>query len=240
MPKLSLPSLTFPRTHLGAGVAALVAVAVAPIIFRASTTPALAFTQPAPDPVGAVAGALQVAVMIEGDGVYGAGILIDPQKGLVLTNQHVVQDMHTPKLSAYDGRTAQGVVLSVDKARDLALITAPGLVTPGLAAPRIGDVTRLRPGEEVYAVGMPRKLPFTVSRGIVSFVNRPMDGASWLQLDMNINDGNSGGPVVSSSGEIVGIMSFIYRRASGLSFALPMTEIAAAFPAAVPVIPPKL
>jgi serine protease Do len=152
----------------------------------------------------------------------------------------VVQDMHTPKLSAYDGRTAQGVVLSIDKARDLALITAPGLVTPGLSAPRMGDATRLRPGEEVYAVGMPRKLPFTVSRGIVSYVGRQMEGSRWLQVDMNINDGNSGGPVVAASGEIVGMMSFIYRRSSGLSFALPMSEIAAAFPSAFPVLPPKL
>lgn len=57
---------------------------------------------------------------------------------------------------------------------------------------------------------------------------------------MNINDGNSGGPVVAASGEIVGMMSFIYCRSQGLSFALPTSELAAAFPASVPVLPPKL
>jgi S1-C subfamily serine protease len=79
-----------------------------------------------------------------------------------------------------------------------------------------------------------------VSRGIVSYVGRQMEGARYLQVDMNINDGNSGGPVVSASGEIVGMMSFIYRRSSGLSFALPTSEIVSAFPNRVPVVSPRL
>jgi serine protease Do len=195
---------------------------------------------PAPELIGGVEAALRVSVMIEGDGVYGAGILIDPQRGLVLTNHHVVQDMHTPRLTGYSGRTSNAVLIATDTKRDLALLSAPGLVIPELAPPRLGDAAHLRPGEEVFAVGMPRKLPFTVSRGIVSFVNRDVDGERFLQVDMNINDGNSGGPVVDSAGNLVGVMSFIYRRAQGLSFAVPTTELAVAFPSAIPVIPPKL
>jgi S1-C subfamily serine protease len=241
MPNLFPPPLTGPNVRVGLGLIVAAGLSVSLILFRTSSAPASQFDHPpAPDPVHAVAGALRIAVMIEGAGVYGAGILIDPANGLVLTNQHVVQDMHTPKVSTYDGRTGQGVVLAVDKVRDLALLKAPALVTPGLPAPRIGDATRLQPGEEVYAVGMPRKLAFTVSRGIVSYTSREMEGARYLQVDMNINDGNSGGPVVTASGEIVGMMSFIYRRSSGLSFALPTSEIAAAFPGNVPVIPPRL
>jgi serine protease Do len=148
--------------------------------------------------------------------------------------------MHTPRVTAYGGRTAVAAVIAVDKARDLALLSVPDLANPDLPPPRIGHGLHLRPGEEVYAVGMPRKLPFTVSRGIVSFVGREMDGARYLQVDMNINDGNSGGPVVSGTGELIGMMSFIYRRSQGLSFALSTTEIAAAFPNRFPVIPSKL
>jgi S1-C subfamily serine protease len=74
----------------------------------------------------------------------------------------------------------------------------------------------------------------------VSFVGRPVEGERYLQLDMNINDGNSGGPVVAPNGDVVGVMSFVYRRAQGLSFALPTSEIARAFPSRVPVIAPKL
>jgi serine protease Do len=148
--------------------------------------------------------------------------------------------MHMPKVSAYDGRTGPATILGIDKARDLALLQVPALLTPGQSPLRLGDANRLRPGQEVFAVGMPRKLPFSVSRGIVSVVGRPMDGERYLQVDMNINDGNSGGPVVTATGELVGVVSFIYRRSNGLSFALPATEIAAAFPGSVPVIAPRL
>src|SRR5204863_177219 len=65
-------------------------------------------------------------------------------------------------------------------------------------------------------------LGFTVSRGIVSYVNRELDGARWLQTDLPINDGNSGGPVINARGELVGMMSFILRGAQGMSFALPV------------------
>ena len=240
MPILFALNLSRPRLRLGVGVLAILSASILLTLFRSSLgTAATVVTAPA-DPIAAVAGALRVAVMIEGAGVYGAGVLIDPAHGRVLTNQHVVQDMHTPRVSAYDGRTGVGVVLAVDKVRDLAILSVPALVTPGLAPPRMGDAGHLQPGEEVYAVGMPRKLPFTVSRGVVSFVGREMDGARYLQVDMNINDGNSGGPVVSATGEVVGIMSFIYRRSQGLSFALPTSEIVSAFPGALPVIAQKL
>lgn len=240
MPILFAIQLTRPRFRLGFAAVAVASITISLMIFRASSSTAAPITTAHADPIAAVAGALRVSVMIEGAGVYGAGILIDPARGRVLTNHHVVQDMHMPRVAAYDGRTGIGVVLAVDKARDIAILSVPALVTPGLAAPRMGDAGHLQPGEEVFAVGMPRKLPFTVSRGVVSFVGREMDGARYLQVDMNINDGNSGGPVVSASGEVVGIMSFIYRRSQGLSFALPTSEIVSAFPGALPVISQKL
>src|SRR5262249_24582327 len=129
--------------------------------------------------------ALHAAVMIEGDSIYGAGVLIDPHRGLVLTSHHVVQDMHTILLTGYSGRTSTGTVLAKDTQRDLALVQAPGLVSPD-APPRLGDAKHLRPGDEVFAVGMPRKLAFTLSRGIVSYVGRELEGTGYLQVDMNI------------------------------------------------------
>ncbi len=227
------------RVHVGLAFFIAATVSISFVILRTKEAPAAGLVPRVGDPVAAVAGALRISVMIEGGGVYGAGIFLDPAKGIILTNQHVVQEMHTPRVTAYDGRTATGAVIAVDKARDLAILSAPGLASPHLQAPRFGHAMNLLPGEEVYAVGMPRKLPFTVSRGIVSYVGREMDGARYLQVDMNINDGNSGGPVVSDTGELVGVMSFIYRRSQGLSFALPTSEIAAAFPNRFPVIAPR-
>ncbi len=233
---LALVSLP-PRIRTALAITSVGAALISFAFFTARPAPA---STEVPQTVSSVDAGLRVAVMIEGDGVYGSGILIDPQRGLVVTNQHVVQDMHTIRLTGYSGRTSVGVVISKDTKRDLALVQAPGLVFPDMPPPRLGDAERLRPGDEVIAVGMPRKLSFTVSRGIVSFVGRELEGTRYLQVDMNINDGNSGGPVVDSSGEVVGVMSFIYRRAQGLSFAVPTAEVAAAFPSALPVFPPKL
>ncbi|MBI4511525.1 MAG: serine protease [Deltaproteobacteria bacterium] len=187
----------------------------------------------APDPEEvprAVERILRVSVSLESNGVYGAGFLIDPHRGLILTSYHVVEDMQAPRASMRDGRRSSAQVIATDRALDVALLSAEGLKSPHIPPPQLVDAARLRPGEEVFAVGSPRKLPFTVSRGIVSFVEREMEDGRYLQLDMAINDGNSGGPVFTRHGELVGMMSFILRRAQGLAFALPVTAATRAFP----------
>jgi S1-C subfamily serine protease len=172
-------------------------------------------------PQDGIARALSWTVTIEGNGVYGSGILVAPEAGLVVTNHHVVEEMQEPRITFYDGARVMGQVLEVDKTLDLALVQVPP--QPGRHAPRWGDVTSLRPGDEVYAIGCPKHLAFTVSRGIVSFVGRDMEGTRFLQTDLPINDGNSGGPVVNARGELVGLMSFVLKQSQGLSFALPVT-----------------
>ncbi len=177
-------------------------------------------SSPTTDPRDAVARALAFTVTIEGGDTYGSGVLVDPAAGLVLTAQHVIADMHNPLVTFADGASLPAKVVESDRVLDLALLAiAPQSTRP---APAVGDALALRPGDELYAVGCPRHLAFTVSRGIVSFVGRRMDGVRWLQSDLPINDGNSGGPVVNARGELVGVMSFILRRGQGLSFALPI------------------
>ncbi len=193
----------------------------------AAAGPALAAGGAPRDPEARINEALQYTIMLEGDGIYGSGFVVDPARGLATTAWHVVADMKSPRATYYDGRVVSVKLLASDKKLDLALLQLPP--NPALRAPVLGDVTRLSPGDEVFAVGAPRKLGFTVSRGIVSFVGRTMEGARYLQADMSINDGNSGGPVITARGEIVGMMSFIYRRAQGLSFALPVNYVVERF-----------
>jgi S1-C subfamily serine protease len=150
-----------------------------------------------------------------------------PAAGLVVTALHVVEEMRAPRVAFADGRSFDAHVVESDKALDLALLEIP---PQRRSAPVLGDATALRPGEEVYAIGYPRRLGFTVSRGIVSFVGRVMEGTRWIQTDLPINDGNSGGPVVNARGELVGMMSFILRKAQGISFALPANYAAERFP----------
>jgi serine protease Do len=183
----------------------------------AAVRPAAVRAAPA-QPQDGIARALDYTVTLEGDGVYGSGVLVDPAAGLVLTNWHVVAEMPSPRATFRDGKSVLARVLDSDRTLDLALLAVPPRAG---VAPSWGDASQLRPGDELYAVGCPRHLAFTVSRGIVSFVGRMVEGARWLQTDLPINDGNSGGPVVNGRGELVGIMTFVYKRAQGLSFAVP-------------------
>ncbi|HEY7954527.1 MAG TPA: S1C family serine protease [Polyangia bacterium] len=178
------------------------------------------------EPRDGLARALDFTVTLEGDGRYGAGVLADPQAGLVVTALHVVDGMHAPRATFHDGTQAPAHLLASDRALDLALLSVPP--TRG-EKPRLGDPARLRPGDELYAIGCPRRLPFSVARGIVSYVGRVIDGVRWLQTDLPINVGDSGGPVVDAQGEWLGMTSFVLREGQGLSFALPVDEIAHRF-----------
>jgi len=84
-------------------------------------------------------------------------------------------------------------------------------------------------GDEVMAVGSPRKMYFSVSRGMVSLPNRFLDGVEYIQTDLPINVGNSGGPLVDNEGNVVGVVSFILRDSQGISFALPIDRAVARF-----------
>jgi S1-C subfamily serine protease len=103
------------------------------------------------------------------------------------------------------------------------------LPTPLSNAAIIGRSDALGVGDEVMAVGSPRKMYFSVSRGMVSFPNRFLDGVEYIQTDLPINVGNSGGPLVDDEGNVVGIVSFILRDSQGISFALPIDRAVARF-----------
>jgi len=178
--------------------------------------------------------ALRQTVLLEGDGVYGSGILIVPARGLILTNWHVVEDMRAPRVTLSDGSVGSAHLVESDRGLDLALLEGPVVDAP---PPALGDATDLRPAQTLYAIGSPRKLGFTVSRGIVSYAGRSMDGTRYIQTDLAINDGNSGGPVLDTHGRIVGIMTFILRRSSGLAFALPINYAVERFAGRLPEAP---
>lgn len=214
-------ALAAPHGHARRGAAGSAAIPPRPAA-PAANAPT---TTDARDAVGR---ALAFAVTIDGGGSYGAGILVDPARGMILTARHVIDGMASPRVTFSDGAEVPGRVVADDRDLDVALVeVAP---QPRRSAPLLGDATALRPGDEVYAVGCPRHLAFTVSRGIVSFVGRMMEGARYIQTDLAINDGNSGGPVINARGELVGMMSFILRRGEGLAFALPVAYAAERFP----------
>ena len=173
---------------------------------------------PVLDRRAAARNALQWTVSVRAGEYYGSGVIIDT-RGFVLTSAHVVEGRDRVRVTFVDGASAWADVVERDDGTDLALLRADIGRRP--AAP-LGTAGAVAVGEDILAVGSPRKMHFTVSRGMVSYAGRPFNGVHYLQTDVPINVGNSGGPVVDMNGKVVAIMAFILRGSQGLSFAVPI------------------
>jgi serine protease Do len=142
-----------------------------------------------------------------------------------MTNAHVVDGADEVMVTLTDKREFKARLIGADKRTDVAVVK---IDATGLPAVKVGDVSRLKVGEWVMAIGSPFGLENTVTAGIVSAKQRDTgDYLPFIQTDVAINPGNSGGPLINMRGEVVGINSQIYSRSGGfmgISFAIPMDE----------------
>jgi len=158
----------------------------------------------------------------------GSGVIVDAERGLVLTNNHVIENADGVSVTLADGRTLEAELVGADPDTDVAVVRIPA---EGLTALNLADSTELRVGDFVVAVGNPFGLGQTVTSGIVSAVGRSglqgLGYQNFIQTDASINPGNSGGALVNLRGELVGIntASFNPRGSAagniGLGFAIP-------------------
>ncbi len=164
----------------------------------------------------------------------GSGVIISPD-GYIVTNDHVVDGATQIRVTLNDRRVFPAKVVGVDKLDDLAVIKIDTRDLPTIAW---GDSAQLRPGETVLAFGNPfGNFPFTVTRGIVSGLDRPnpysddpRKPGDFIQTDAAINPGNSGGPLVDAYGQLVGIDTFIISNSgsfAGAGFAIPSQMVRA-------------
>lgn len=160
----------------------------------------------------------------------GSGVIVDADRGIALTNHHVVAKADSIRVILHDGRTLEAQLLGADPETDVAVLRLPTRgVPPGpLRAIPLADSDRLRVGDFVAAIGNPFGLKQTVTSGIVSGLGRSGLGIegyeSFIQTDASINPGNSGGPLVNLAGELVGINTAILAPGGGsigIGFAIP-------------------
>jgi len=158
----------------------------------------------------------------EGPGGAGSGFVFSDE-GLVLTNAHVVAEAVAVKVILPDGRARDGSVIGIDLDTDLAVLK---ISADHLAAIRLGTARALRQGQLVVAIGNPFGFQHTVTAGVVSAMGRSLRAQTGrlmtglIQTDAALNPGNSGGPLLNSAGEVVGVNTAVIMPAQGISFAV--------------------
>jgi serine protease Do len=154
----------------------------------------------------------------------GSGFIVSAD-GYLLTNAHVVDGADEITVTLHDKREFKAKLLGADKRTDVAVLK---IEAAGLPSVRIGDSNKLRVGEWVIAIGSPFGLENTVTAGIVSAKGRETgEFLPFIQTDVAVNPGNSGGPLINLRGEVVGINSQIFTTSgafAGISFAIPIDE----------------
>ena len=157
----------------------------------------------------------------------GSGVIVDGDKGLVLTNAHVIAGGDEVMVHLLDGREFTATVKGADPDFDIAVLQIKGAAT--LPAVKLGDSGDIMPGETVIAIGNPFGFNHTVTTGVVSALGRTIrnkDGAftDLVQTDAAINPGNSGGPLLNIEGVLIGINTAVDTRAEGIGFAIPINK----------------
>ena len=154
--------------------------------------------------------------------VLGSGFIVS-KDGKIVTSLHVIRDMKTASVQLANGKMFDLVsVLGTDERRDLAVVKIAGLDLP---VPELGNSDALTAGELLVIVGSPRGVEGAVTAGILSSVRNSGDGFKLLQTDAAVNPGNSGGPLVNSKGQAIGVVSFQLRSAEGQNSAVPINYV---------------
>ena len=150
----------------------------------------------------------------------GSGFAIG--ENTVVTNAHVIANENDITIYGYDGKTYRASVYLIDASFDIAVLSVDGGVFSPL---EIGDSDSIKAGDDIYAIGAPKSLDYTLTKGVVSNKSRRFGSYTYIQIDAAINSGNSGGPLLNSKGQVIGVNSMKMSDAEGIGLSIPISSV---------------
>jgi serine protease Do len=152
----------------------------------------------------------------------GSGFAIG--ENCIITNAHVVENPRNTKITTYKGTEYQATVLAMNEDMDIAVLSVEGATFPYLT---VADYSNSKIGDDVYAIGAPKGMTYTLTKGTLSAKDRVIGNYTYIQLDAALNNGNSGGPLLTDSGAVIGVNSMKLNDSEGIGLAIPMTTVCA-------------
>lgn len=173
--------------------------------------------------IGVISDVIDSVVSIVTNTGQGSGAIISSE-GLIVTNYHVIRGARRASVMTYDGNNYRIGLVGYDVKNDLAVLKINSNET--FQYFKFGNSDTLKAGQKVVALGNPAGLSFTATEGIISSPSRlANDGLYYIQTDVTLNPGNSGGPLINSKGELIGIVDFKVSGYEGLGFAIPSNRV---------------
>lgn len=159
-----------------------------------------------------------VFVIYSGDAL-GSGFAIG--ENCVITNAHVIDDVRDVTVQNYNGEEFPATVMDMDEDKDIAVL----VVEEALTYLPVADIAKTNIGSDVYAIGAPQSLSYTLTKGVLSAKEREVSDYTYLQTDAAINNGNSGGPLLNDQGEVLGVNTLKLLDSEGIGLAIPITRV---------------
>lgn len=150
----------------------------------------------------------------------GSGFAIGPNT--VVTNAHVIGNRNDIKVKTYSGEEYKASIFLFNEAIDIAILSVENA---DFAPLEVGDCENIKVGEDIYAIGAPRSLDYTLTKGVISNKSRTIGFNKYIQIDAAINSGNSGGPLLNNAGQVIGVNSMKISDAEGIGLAIPISSV---------------
>ncbi len=158
--------------------------------------------------------------VIYSGGALGSGFAIG--KDCIVTNAHVIDDPDDVVIRSYSGEQYKAFVIGMNQEQDIAVLGVSSIEFPYLS---IADASSINTGDDIYAIGAPKSMEYTLTKGVISAKERVIGNSKYIQIDAAINEGNSGGPLLNSSGQVIGINTLKMTDSEGIGLAIPMDTV---------------